>query len=287
MKKQRKAFTLIELLVVISIIALLIAILLPALGAARKQAVIMQSTTQQRGLHQAFVIYGQDNAGWYPGLVKGTNGNAVDILPASINGDQTNAANQPGTWPSARFALTVVGNYVSPEYVISPAEPAPRDPWVYGKTGTDSYGTEFDWHNFSYALDEWFVVNSHDNSYKQKSGNVDDLGSDTPVLTDRLVTILGGFGDINSYVGIYTSKPGKFQMGIAWNDGHTTFVDTPVLDTVTYGKYTSRNDNIYIRDNVDPTWTVSPAPNPSKLRVGAKVAYRNTSSHQSDPSEVP
>lgn len=53
-------FTLIELLVVISIIALLIGILLPALGAARRTARVTQCATQQKNLITATHAYGND-----------------------------------------------------------------------------------------------------------------------------------------------------------------------------------------------------------------------------------
>ena len=62
------AFTLIELLVVISIIALLIGILLPALGAARESARAVLCQTHVKNISTAFVAYGTDNkqfwAGW-------------------------------------------------------------------------------------------------------------------------------------------------------------------------------------------------------------------------------
>ncbi|QQE10002.1 prepilin-type N-terminal cleavage/methylation domain-containing protein [Planctomycetota bacterium] len=54
-------FTLIELLVVISIIALIIAILLPALGAAKRAAQSTQCLSNLRGIVQAFTIYNYDN----------------------------------------------------------------------------------------------------------------------------------------------------------------------------------------------------------------------------------
>lgn len=61
MKKKSKGFTLIELLVVIAIIALLIGILLPAIGKARDTAKNVLSQTRMRGLSQGAANYSADN----------------------------------------------------------------------------------------------------------------------------------------------------------------------------------------------------------------------------------
>ncbi len=79
-RHQTKAFTLIELLVVISIIALLIALLLPALGRARNRAVQLQCLNQLRQVGTALMAYTNDHNDQYPPKLLGTTQSVFNWL---------------------------------------------------------------------------------------------------------------------------------------------------------------------------------------------------------------
>ncbi|MBN1765380.1 MAG: type II secretion system protein [Sedimentisphaerales bacterium] len=119
--KTRRAFTLIELLVVISIIALLVSILMPALTRARQQAKAVMCLTYLKQWGTMYLMYGEDNKDSFP---TGWNGGTmwmVDLLPYYEGSDDIRLCpsaiqflhevtnNEPGTF-------TAWGKYGNPGY---------------------------------------------------------------------------------------------------------------------------------------------------------------------------
>ena len=104
MRRLSRGFTIIELLVVVSIIALLVGILLPAIGKARDNAMVNVSKNNLRQLGIAHATYGadwadrhvtllRDNLGQYGGDVEAYNGaiygstqTGFDVHPPIIAG---------------------------------------------------------------------------------------------------------------------------------------------------------------------------------------------------------
>jgi prepilin-type N-terminal cleavage/methylation domain-containing protein/prepilin-type processing-associated H-X9-DG protein len=90
--RRAPAFTLVELLVVIGIIAVLIGILLPALGRVKSQAERTQCLSNLRQVGNYYLLYAHDNRGYFPDMQTSPFGGFGNwtLLPADTRNGKVN-----------------------------------------------------------------------------------------------------------------------------------------------------------------------------------------------------
>lgn len=188
---HRRGFTLIELLVVIAIIGVLIALLLPAVQAAREAARRVQCTNNLKQIGLGVMNYESANGALPPSLVLSgslsgstptvswTNGWSAHarVLPFMEQGPMFNSINFNMAYGNPENT-TVGGMSLSVFLCPSEVKPQPK-PTTLNQTGVNSYG---------FNMGDWFIWGGYDSQF----GGQGNRGAFGPNRSRKLADFIDG-----------------------------------------------------------------------------------------------
>ena len=198
-----KAFTLIELLVVISIIALLISILLPALQSAKCQAKVLYCSSSLHGFGIGIAAYVSENDGKYP-LPSCINGNWISSQYTWVDNTEIMDEISGGFGFACPVTEAYNGGYLYPFIMI--------DSNVHG----DTYGGGLPW--------DWTYSGNSDGPWKPGDATASAI-VDNNGWTN---TFDPGENWSNAECSAHTGCVGPFkESNSLWGDGHSETRTTP------------------------------------------------------------